>query len=109
MKLANIVGARPQFIKVGPILRAIERHNLEYPDRFVREILIHTGQHYDSEMSKIFFEELELKEPDCHLNVGSGTHAYQTGEMLKWLEEVLMNERPDRVFPRHGASGGKHR
>jgi UDP-N-acetylglucosamine 2-epimerase len=98
MKLINIVGARPQFIKVGPVLRAIEKHNREHPDRPIREVLVHTGQHYDYEMSKVFFEELELKEPDYHLGVGSGSHAYQTGEMLKRIEEVLLAERPDWVL-----------
>jgi UDP-N-acetylglucosamine 2-epimerase len=98
MKIADIVGARPQFIKVGPILRAIEDHNRKHPDRLIQEVLIHTGQHYDDEMSHVFFKELELKEPDYNLGVGSGSHAYQTGEMLKRIEEVLMKERPDLVM-----------
>ncbi|MEE8305499.1 MAG: UDP-N-acetylglucosamine 2-epimerase (non-hydrolyzing) [Candidatus Tectomicrobia bacterium] len=97
MKVVNIVGARPQFIKVGPILRAIERHNRENPDRSIQEILVHTGQHYDYEMSSIFFEELRLK-PDRHLGVGSGTHAHQTGEMLKRIEQVLLDEEPNVVL-----------
>ncbi len=98
MKLVDIVGARPQFIKVGPILRAIEKHNCEHPDRAITEILVHTGQHYDYTLSRVFFEELELKEPDYHLGVGSGTHAYQTGEMLQRIEEVLLKEKPDLVM-----------
>ncbi len=98
MKIINIVGARPQFIKLDPILRSIEQHNLEHPDRGIADILVHTGQHYDHEMSKIFFEELDLREPDYHLGVGSGTHAHQTGEMLKRIEEVLINEKPDIVM-----------
>lgn len=98
MKLVNIVGARPQFIKVGPILRAIEKHNHEHPQHAIQEILVHTGQHYDYTMSRVFFEELQLKEPDYHLGVGSGTHAYQTGEMLKRIEEVLLKEKPDLVM-----------
>jgi len=98
MKVVNIVGARPQFIKVSPILRAIERHNREDPDHRIQEILVHTGQHYDYEMSSIFFEELGLKEPEYHLGVGSGTHAYQTGEMLQRLEEVLLVEKPGVVL-----------
>ena len=98
MKLVDIVGARPQFIKVGPILRAIDKHNREHPQRAIQEILVHTGQHYDYTMSRVFFEELELKEPDYHLGVGSGTHAYQTGEMLKRIEEVLLKEKPDLVM-----------
>lgn len=98
MKVVDIVGARPQFIKVGPVLQAIEAHNRKRPDAPIQEILVHTGQHYDYEMSRIFFEELELKEPDYHLGVGSGSHAYQTGEMLKRIEEVLLKERPDWVL-----------
>ncbi len=98
MKVINIVGARPQFIKLDPFLRSIEQHNLEHPDRGIADILVHTGQHYDHEMSKIFFEELDLREPDYHLGVGSGTHAHQPGEMLKRIEEVLINEQPDIVM-----------
>ncbi|MGQ9811725.1 MAG: UDP-N-acetylglucosamine 2-epimerase, partial [bacterium] len=90
VKLVNIVGARPQFIKLAPILKAIGRYNQEHPDRPIGEILVHTGQHYDYEMSQVFFEDLGLKAPDYHLGVGSGTHGYQTGEMLKRIEEVLL-------------------
>nr|BAL55169.1 UDP-N-acetylglucosamine 2-epimerase [uncultured Acetothermia bacterium]BAL60210.1 UDP-N-acetylglucosamine-2-epimerase [Candidatus Acetothermum autotrophicum] len=98
MKLLDIVGARPQFIKVGPILRAIEKHNREHPQCSIQEILVHTGQHYDYMMSRVFFDELGLKAPDYHLGVGSGTHAYQTGEMLKRIEDVLLKEKPDLVM-----------
>ncbi len=98
MKLINIVGTRPQFIKVGPILRAIHRHNRARPNRIIHDILVHTSQHYNFEMSGVFFEELELKEPDYQLGVGSGTHALQTGEMLKRIEDVLMKEKPDVVM-----------
>jgi UDP-N-acetylglucosamine 2-epimerase len=98
MKLVNLVGARPQFIKMGPISRAIETYNVAHADRTIHEVLVHTGQHYDYEMSGVFFAELGLKAPDYHLNVGSGTHAYQTGEILKRLEEVLLSERPDSLL-----------
>jgi UDP-N-acetylglucosamine 2-epimerase len=64
VKLVDIVGARPQFIKVAPVLRAIAQHGQEHPDRPVQEILVHTGQHYDYEMSGVFFDELGLKSPD---------------------------------------------
>lgn len=96
MKLVNVVGARPQFIKIGPILRAIDSHNADGGEQ-IDEVLIHTGQHYDAEMSKIFFEQLQIKEPDFNLGVGSGTQAEQTGEMLKKIEAVLMDEKPDCV------------
>jgi UDP-N-acetylglucosamine 2-epimerase len=98
MKVVDVVGARPQFIKLAPILKAVERHNQQYPDRPIQEILVHTGQHYDYEMSQVFFDELGLKSPDYHLGVGSGSHGYQTGEMLKRIEEVLLKEKPDLVM-----------
>jgi UDP-N-acetylglucosamine 2-epimerase len=98
MKLVDIVGARPQFIKLAPILRAVERHAQECPDYPIQEVLIHTGQHYDYEMSQVFFDDLGLKPPDYHLGVGSGTHGYQIGEMLKRVEEVLLKEKPDLVM-----------
>ncbi|MGC9019425.1 MAG: non-hydrolyzing UDP-N-acetylglucosamine 2-epimerase [Candidatus Bipolaricaulaceae bacterium] len=98
MKVVDIVGARPQFIKLAPILQAIEHHNLEHPESPIHEVLVHTGQHYDYEMSQVFFDELGLKAPDYHLGVGSGTHGYQTGEMLKRVEEVLLKEKPDLVM-----------
>ncbi|MBC7220186.1 UDP-N-acetyl glucosamine 2-epimerase [Candidatus Bipolaricaulota bacterium] len=97
MRLANVVGARPQFIKLAPVLKAIDQHNREHPEAQVEEILIHTGQHYDYEMSQVFFDELGLKAPDHHLGVRSGSHGQQTGEMLKRIEEVLLKEKPDLV------------
>lgn len=97
MKLVNVVGARPQFIKIGPILRAIDAHN-EKGEARIDEVLIHTGQHYDAGLSKIFFEQLQIKEPDYNLGVGSGTQAEQTGEMLKRIEAVLLDEKPDWVM-----------
>ncbi len=90
MKLVSIVGARPQFIKCAPLSRALRKdHN---------EILVHTGQHYDPEMSDIFFEELQIPKPDYHLNVGSGTHGRQTGEILTKVEDVLLKENPEMVL-----------
>ena len=98
MKLVNIVGARPQFIKLAPVLKAILEYNAAHPDRPIQEILVHTGQHYDYRMSGVFFDELGLKSPAYHLGVGSGTHGAQTGEMLRRIEEVLMAEHPDIVM-----------
>lgn len=90
MKVASIVGARPQFIKAIPVSRALKRKH--------KHILIHTGQHYDYELSDIFFESFKVKEPDYNLGVGSGSHAYQTGKMLIGLEDVIMKESPDVVL-----------
>jgi len=98
MKIATIVGARPQFIKAAPVSRAIEKHNRKdvcYP---IQQILVHTGQHYDDNMSEVFFRELLLPKPDYNLGVGCGSHAEQTGEMLKRIEEVLIKEQPDCVM-----------
>jgi UDP-N-acetylglucosamine 2-epimerase (non-hydrolysing) len=90
MKVATIIGTRPQFIKMAPVSRKLREH--------FNEVIIHTGQHYDYEMDKIFFEQLNIPSPDYHLGVGSGTHGYQTGEMLKKVEEVLLKEKPDLVL-----------
>ena len=92
MKTINVVGTRPNFMKIAPILR----HMRKYAAAF-RPILIHTGQHYDYEMSKVFFKDLELPEPDIYLGVGSGTHAEQTGKVMIEFEKVLIREKPDLV------------
>ena len=87
MKIVSIVGARPQFIKAAAVSRKLrERH---------QEVLLHTGQHYDYEMSGIFFDGLEIPAPDMNLEAGSGSHAVQTAAMLKGVEDVLLSERPD--------------
>lgn len=90
-KIVTVVGARPQFIKMAPVSRELVKNNIE-------EIVIHTGQHYDYEMNEIFFEQLNIPEPNCYLEVGSGSHGYQTGDMLKKVEEVLIKETPDMVL-----------
>jgi len=90
MKIATVVGARPQFIKCAPVSRELRRTAIE--------ILIHTGQHYDGNMSQVFFDELSIPAPDYHLGVGSGSHGAQTGEMLKRIERVLLQEQPDYVL-----------
>ncbi len=89
MKVISIVGARPQFIKAAMLSRALRSR--------CQEILLHTGQHYDDNMSRVFFEELELPEPDIYLGVGSGGHAEQTGRMMIGIEQVLLKERPNWV------------
>lgn len=89
-KVATIVGARPQFIKAVPVSIALSAGK-------VKEILIHTGQHYDYEMSDVFFKTLGLRTPDHHLGIGSSSHGSQTGRMLEGIEKVLQAERPDAV------------
>ncbi len=96
MKIVNIVGARPQFIKYAPVLRAIECRS-DRSDIPMRDVLIHTGQHYDYNMSKIFFDGFGLKTPDYHLEVGSGPHGQQAGEIIRKTEEILTEEKPDVV------------
>jgi UDP-GlcNAc3NAcA epimerase len=99
MKMVTIVGARPQFIKAAAVTRAIQRYNKRCPSKQkLQEILVHTGQHYDYLMDKVFFEELELPKPDYHLGVGSGSHARQTGIMLEKIEAVLQKEKPEVVM-----------
>jgi UDP-N-acetylglucosamine 2-epimerase len=97
MKIVTIVGARPQFIKAAPVSKAIRDHNEKEKDPRITEVLVHTGQHYDHGMSQIFFDELDISEPDLNLGVGSGPHGWQTGQMLMRIEEVLLAEKPDFV------------
>jgi UDP-N-acetylglucosamine 2-epimerase (non-hydrolysing) len=102
MRIVLVCGARPNFMKIAPLIRAIDKHNqLNKPNELnklpITPILVHTGQHYDYEMSQTFFEDLELPEPDIYLGVGSGTHAEQTGKVMMEIEKVLLKERPDLV------------
>jgi UDP-GlcNAc3NAcA epimerase len=94
IKLLNIVGARPQIIKASAISRAIHK----YYSESITEILVHTGQHYDKEMSEVFFDELEIHKPDYNLGVGSAAHGKQTAMMISGIEEVLIKEKPDGVI-----------
>ena len=96
MKLVNIVGARPQFIKLAPLERAIAEFN-SGDTRPVESIIIHTGQHYDTGMSDIFFDELKIPRAHFHLDVGSGRHGDQTARMLKKIEDILVDTSPDMV------------
>jgi UDP-GlcNAc3NAcA epimerase len=90
LKIVTIVGARPQFIKAAAVSRVLR-------ERF-REVLVHTGQHYDDNMSQVFFDELGIPRPDYNLGIGSGGHGAQTGAMLAAIEEVLLKEKPDRAL-----------
>ncbi|HJT86284.1 MAG TPA: UDP-N-acetylglucosamine 2-epimerase (non-hydrolyzing) [Bryobacteraceae bacterium] len=93
MKLCSVVGARPQFVKLAVMCRALSRPGNGWP-----HCIVHTGQHYDPALSSVFFEELEIPRPDYDLEVGSGSHAVQTAEMLKRLEPILQAEAPDWVL-----------
>jgi len=90
MKIVSIVGARPQFIKCAPVSRKLRKEQ--------QEILVHTGQHYDANMSDVFFEELSIPKPDYNLNIGSGSQDEQTGKMLVEIEKVIQKEQPDMVL-----------
>jgi UDP-N-acetylglucosamine 2-epimerase (non-hydrolysing) len=92
MKIVNIVGARPNFMKIAALFRAYESH------REIEPVLVHTGQHYDEQMSKLFFRELEIPEPDINLEVGSSSHAVQTAEIMKRFEPVVLEQKPDAVL-----------
>ena len=92
MKIVTIVGARPQIIKAAAISRAIEKFSN------VNEVIVHTGQHYDHNMSEIFFTELGIPSPDINLNVGSNSHGKQTAVMIEKIEQVLLDESPSVVI-----------
>lgn len=98
MKVATIVGARPQFIKAATVSRAIKNFQRRNPGFNLHELIVHTGQHYDHNMNQIFFDELDIPCPDYNLGIGSGPHGRQTGRMIEALEVVLLRERPDYVL-----------
>ncbi len=92
MKVINVCGARPNFMKIAPLMRAYRECDAVDP------VLVHTGQHYDERMSRLFFEELEIPKPDLNLEVGSGSHAQQTAEIMKRFEPIVLEHKPDMVL-----------
>ena len=92
MKILNVVGTRPNLVKIAPLLREMRNHEEIHP------LLLHTGQHYDERLSEVFFRQMGIGEPDVNLEVGSGSHAWQTSEILKRIEPVLVEHRPDLVL-----------
>jgi UDP-N-acetylglucosamine 2-epimerase (non-hydrolysing) len=92
MKIVHVVGARPNFMKVAPVMEALSHHN------GCNQILVHTGQHYDVNMSDIFFKQLSIREPDFNLEVGSSSHAVQTAEIMMRFEPVVLDQHPDLVL-----------
>ena len=98
MKIVSIVGARPQFVKLAPLARVIDEHNSAIDTgNAIEHIIVHSGQHYDAGMSNVFFDELQIPKPDYNLEIGSGSHGWQTGRMLERLDELLTRLSPDRV------------
>ena len=91
IKIVTVIGARPQIIKAAAISRAIKNNF----SSAIKEIIVHTGQHYDAGMSQVFFDELGIPKPDYNLNVGSGSHGKQTAAMITGIEEILEKEKPD--------------
>ncbi len=96
VRLMQVVGARPQFVKLAPVCRAIEAARTR--GAAIENLIVHTGQHYDPSMSDVFFKELDLPRADLHLGVGSGSHGQQTGRMLEKLEFAFLERRPDLVL-----------
>ena len=93
MKIVTIIGARPQIIKAAALSRAIKRH---YTNE-IKEVIVHTGQHYDDNMSQVFFDELDIPRPDYNLHVGSASHGVQTARMIEGIEDILLKEQPDYI------------
>ena len=92
LKILIVVGTRPNFVKIAPLVEAIKK------DKRMKSVLVHTGQHYDLEMSKVFFQELKIPKPDYNLGVGSGSHTWQTTKIMEKLEPLILKEKPDLVI-----------
>jgi UDP-N-acetylglucosamine 2-epimerase (non-hydrolysing) len=97
MKILSVVGARPNFMKIAPLIKAIEKYNSEHGGG-IEHILVHTGQHYDIRMSEAFFKSLNIPDPDINLEIGSGSHAEQIGHTMIAFEKVLLVQKPDWVI-----------
>jgi UDP-N-acetylglucosamine 2-epimerase (non-hydrolysing) len=97
MKILSVVSARPNFMKIAPLIRAIEKYNHENKED-IQNVLVHTGQHYDVRMSQAFFKALNIPEPDINLEIGSGSHAEQIGYTMIAFEKVLLEQKPDWVI-----------
>ncbi|MFH1147824.1 MAG: UDP-N-acetylglucosamine 2-epimerase (non-hydrolyzing) [Pseudomonadota bacterium] len=97
MKLLLVAGARPNFMKISPLVRAIDDHN-QHNSPQIQRVLVHTGQHYDVKMSEVFFAELGIPSPDINLEVGSGSHAVQTANVMVRFEQTCLEEKPDCVI-----------
>tara|TARA_B100000579_G_C22836712_1_gene859231 strand:- start:73 stop:1212 length:1140 start_codon:yes stop_codon:yes gene_type:complete len=97
MKIISVVGARPNFIKISPFINEVNKYNL-FAKNKIKHILVHTGQHYDQRMSKIFFEALNIPKPKINLNIGSGSHSFQVGKTMIEFEKVLIREKPDWII-----------
>lgn len=98
MKIITVIGARPQFIKAAVVSRAIDEYNKKVVRNEIEEVIVHTGQHYDANMSEVFFEEMSIPRPKYNLHLGGGTHGAMTGRMLEKLEGVMLEEKPDVVL-----------
>ena len=94
MKILTVVGARPQFIKASAVSRVIRDKHASR----VREVIVHTGQHHDENMSQVFFDQLDIPRPDFNLEIAGGGHGQMTGRMLEAIEQVLLSENPDWVL-----------
>jgi len=92
MKIVTILGARPQFIKAGTVSREITKH------KEIQEVIVHTGQHYDANMSDVFFDEMKIPKPDYFLGIGGKSHGAMTGQMIEKIEEVVIEENPDWIM-----------